>query len=213
LATPVIWTIDWTRLLPPFAAAYLSPTAGSQFPHFPWMGFILLGAGLGQLYARWGAGNLSAFAQRALIAPGIVLVAVASFIRPRGDLLFGSGPGGFVPVEMMTRVGSCLIILAAFAHLSRRLTRLPHVFGAVAQESLLIYFVHLCIVYGSVWNTGLVQGFGASQTPAQTIVFVVLVVTSMAALAWYWNHLKHLRPKVARWISYATGTGMLIWLL
>ena len=59
---PLVWTIDWTRALPPFAAAYFSPATGSQFPLFPWMGFILLGAGLGQLYARWGASDLSAFA-------------------------------------------------------------------------------------------------------------------------------------------------------
>src|SRR6185436_6912147 len=96
IVTPVVWTFDWTRALPPFAAAYLSPATGSQFPLFPWMGFILLGAGLGQLYARWGAGDLSAFAQRALIAPGVILVIVAAAVRPRPDLLFGSGAGNFV---------------------------------------------------------------------------------------------------------------------
>ena len=212
-ATPIVWTIDWTTVLPPFAAAYLSPATGSQFPLFPWMGFILLGAGLGQLYARWGASDLSAFAQLALIAPGVVLVAVASLVRSRADSVFGSGPGGFVPVEMMTRIGACLIILAAFAHLSRRLNRLPHVFGAVAQESLLIYFVHLCIVYGSVWNAGLVQLFGATRTPAQTIGFVILVVSSMAALAWYWNGFKHVRPRAARVLTYAVGAFLLIRLL
>ena len=133
ILTPVVWAFDWTRVLPPFAAAYLSPATGSQFPLFPWMGFILLGAGLGQLYARWGASDLSAFAQRALIAPGVVLVALASFLRVRFDVVFGPGPGGVVPVEVMTRIGACLIIMAAFAHLSRRLNRMPHVFGAVAQ--------------------------------------------------------------------------------
>jgi uncharacterized membrane protein len=213
LATPLVWTCDWTRVLPPFAAAYFSPATGSQFPLFPWMGFILLGAGLGQLYARWGANDLSAFAQRALIAPGIVLVAIAAVFRPRPELLFGSGPGNFVPGEMMMRIGACLIILAAFAHLSRRLSRLPHIFGAVAQESLLIYFVHLCIVYGSVWNTGLVQLYGASRTPVQTVFFVALVVSAMAGLAYYWNWLKHVRPKAARWISYGTGAALLVRLL
>ena len=212
-ATPVVWTIDWTGVLPPFAAAYFSQATGSQFPLFPWMGFILLGAGLGQLYARWGASDLSAFAQRALIAPGIVLVAVGFAVKPRADMLFGSGPGGFVPVEMMTSIGACLIILAAFAHLSRRLNRLPHVFGASAQESLLIYFVHLCIVYGSVWNPGLVQLYGGTRTPTQTILFVVLVVSSMAALALYWNNFKHLRPRAARTVSYLVGAVLLIRLL
>jgi len=211
--TPAVWTVDWTRLLPPFAAAYFSQSTGSQFPLFPWVGFILLGAGLGQLYARWGASDLPAFALRALLAPGIVLVIAASLLRPWNAALFGSGPGAFVPAEILIRIGACLIILAAFAHMSRRINRLPHVFGAAAQESLLIYFVHLCIVYGSVWNPGLLQLYGPTRTPAQTIVLVLLVVSSMAALAWYWNGFKHVKPKAARWVSYAVGASMVLWLL
>jgi uncharacterized membrane protein len=209
VVTPLLWTVDWGRVLPPFAAAYLSPATGSQFPLFPWMGFVLLGAGLGQLYARWGAGDLSAFAQRALIAPGVILVVLASLLKSRAEPLFGAGPGSFVPAEVMTRIGACLLILAAFAHLSRRIDRLPHVFGATAQESLLIYFVHLCIVYGSVWNVGLVQIFGPTRTPEQTIVLVIVVVSSMAALAYYWNWFKHVNPRAAKWVSYAIG-GVLV---
>ena len=212
-ATPAVWEVDWTQQMPAFAAAYFSQALGSQFPVFPWMGFILLGAGLGQLYARWGASDLSAFAQRALIAPGVVLTCAAFALRPRATMFFGSGPGSFVPAEIMLRIGACLIILAAFAHLSRRIHRLPHVFGAVAQESLLIYFVHLCIVYGSVWNTGLIQFFGASLTPLQTLFFVALVVSSMAVLAWYWNGFKHVRPRGAKWVSYAVGAALIIRLL
>ncbi len=209
LLTPAIWEIDWSSRLPAFVAAYFSQATGSQFPLFPWMSFTLLGASLGQLYARWGAGDLSAFAQRALILPGVLLVCASLALRPRAAQLFGTGPGDFVPAEIMLRMGACLIILAAFAHLSRKLHRLPHVFGAVAQESLLIYFVHLCIVYGSVWNAGLVQFYGASRTPLQTAAFVALVVGSMALLAWYWNYFKHVRPKAARWVSYIVG-GVLV---
>jgi uncharacterized membrane protein len=211
--TPLVWKIEWSRVLPAAMAAYLSPVSGSQFPLFPWMGFILLGAGLGQLYARWGAGDLTAFAQRALIAPGLGLLALAAFVRTRPETFFGSGPGAFVPGEMMMRIGSCLTILAAFAYLSRRINRLPHVFGAVAQESLLIYFVHLCIVYGSVWNTGLVQIYGPTRNPLQTIVCVAFVVSSMALLAWYWNWFKHVRPRGARLTSYAVGLALLYRLL
>jgi uncharacterized membrane protein len=213
LFTPSIWEIDWTRRLPPFAAAYFSQASGSQFPLFPWMSFILLGAGLGQLYARWGASDLSAFAQRALIFPGVVLVCISYALRPRTSQFFGFGPGNFVPGEIMMRVGACLLILAAFAHLSRYINRLPHIFGAVAQESLLIYFVHLCIVYGSVWNAGLVQFYGASRTPLQTLALVVLVIGSMVLLAWYWNGFKHVRPKAARGVSYVVGAALVLRLI
>jgi hypothetical protein len=150
VATPYVWSTDWTGTFPVAAAAYLS---------------------------------------------------------------FGSGPGAIVPSQVLVRVGTCLLLLAGIAHVSRRMTSLPHVFGAVAQESLLIYFVHLCIVYGSVWNPGLVRLHGASLGPAATLFWVVAVIASMAALAWYWNWWKHARPRAARWISVATLGALFLWLL
>ena len=212
-ATPAVWRIDWTRMMPPFAAAYMSQATGSQFPLFPWMGFILLGAGLGQLYARWGASDLSTFGQRALIGPGVTLVVAGNLLKSQEEALFGAGPGSFVPAEVMLRIGACLIILAAFAHLSRRINRLPHIFGAVAQESLLIYFVHLCIVYGSIWNAGLYQFYGDALGPGATVLAVVAVVLPMIALASQWNGLKHHRPRVARLVAVTIGVGLAGWLI
>ena len=87
--------------------------------------------------ARWGAAHLSTFAQLALLVPGVSMVLIATALRAAPIALFGTGPGSIVPSEVLTRVGACLIILAAIAHLSRRITRLPHVFGAVAAYLLL----------------------------------------------------------------------------
>jgi len=94
-----------------------------------------------------------------------------------------------------------------------RLSRLPHVFGAVAQETLVIYFVHLCIVYGSVWNTGLAQAYGPTLTPRQTLLAVAIVLGSMVAVAFYWNRWKHVRPQMARWSSVAAGAVLIYRLL
>jgi hypothetical protein len=213
LVTPVAWSTEWRAWLTPSAAAYFSPAAGSLFPLFPWIAFVFVGAGLGQLYARWGAANLPQFAGRVLLLPGAGMLAAAAALRVVRPDAFGTGPGAFVPSEVLLRVGSCLVILAAIAYLSRRLSRLPHVFGAVAQESLLVYFVHLCIVYGSVWNRGLAQAYGARMPPGQTLVMVVMVIVSMAALAWTWNWYKHVRPRMAQWTSWGVGAFLLFRLL
>jgi uncharacterized membrane protein len=212
-ATPLVWSLEWDALVPSSLSAYLGPGLGSLFPLFPWAAFVLLGAGFGGLYARWGAAHLASFTRLALLLPGALMIAAASGIRRSPWPLMGTGPGGSIPSEVLVRAGACLLMLAAIAYLSRRLTRLPHVFGAVAQESLLIYFVHLCIVYGSVWNRGLSQAFGPTLTPAQTLVFVLLVIASMVGLAWYWNWWKHARPRAARWTSLAAGALLLYRLL
>jgi uncharacterized membrane protein len=67
--TPLMWTTDWSRWLPMGLWAYLSPVYGPNvplFPLFPWSAFILVGAGLGQIYARWGGAHLGDFAVRAV---------------------------------------------------------------------------------------------------------------------------------------------------
>jgi uncharacterized membrane protein len=211
-AAPAMWRTDWTGLLPLGLASYLSPGTGSQFPLFPWAGFVLIGAGAGQIYARWSAAHLGAFASWGMLVPGVVLTLVAYNL---GASPSPSGVDDFswVPGQILLRTGVCLITLALVAYASDRIDQLPHVFGAVAQESLVVYFVHLCIVYGSIWNAGLYRFYGDSLGPGATVLAVVAVVLPMIALAWHWNGLKHQRPRVARLVAVAMGVGLAGWLI
>jgi uncharacterized membrane protein len=204
VAAPFMWAVDWTAWLPLGLAAYLMPILGTQlplFPLFPWSAFVLGGASLGQIYARWGSANLTRFTWAALLAPGVALLGLNLVLRMPRVAAWWSGPGASIPVEVTMRVGTCLLILAVIAFASRRVTSLPHVFSAVAQETLVIYFVHLCLVYGSVWGQGLWQIYGPTLDPLQTFKFVVVLIASMVALAWWWNWLKHARPRAARWVA------------
>ena len=199
-ASPFMWATDWSGRMPAALAAYLSPGTGSQFPLFPWSAYVFIGAGAGQLYARWGAGHLGAFARWGMIAGAILLA---------GALAVDGG----IPGDVAIRTGSCFLILGSIAYLSRYVGQLPHVFGAVAQESLLVYFVHLCIVYGSVWSAGLATYYGTALGPAATLTAVTAVVLAVIALALQWNRLKHARPRLARHVSFATAVVLVGWLI
>lgn len=198
--TPAVWRYDWLAVMPEGLAAYIYPGHGSLFPLFPFAASVLLGAAGGQLYARWGAARLVTFANGVLLGGGGVLVAIGMLWRWTHFDPYGPGEGQFIPGEFILRTGVSMVILAGVAHASRRITRLPHLFGAVAQESLLVYFVHLCIIYGSVWNSGLMQYVGDTLSPAQTLPFVSALVIAMILMAWYWNWYKHHRPRAARWV-------------
>jgi hypothetical protein len=108
-----------------------------------------------------------------------------------------------LPVDLLIRTGACMAIMGVIAHASQRVHRLPRVFGAVAQETLVIYFFHLCVIYGSAWSYGLVQFYGASLGPGQTASIVGGLVVAMSAMAWWWNWLKHARPRAARYTAIA----------
>ena len=212
-ATPAVWSVDWMRHLPLSLAFYASPSEGSLFPIFPWAAFILIGAGAGQLYARWGATHLTAFTNRVLLVPGAMLVAgivgASELALPR----FGSSPWSWVPGEFLLRTGACFVLLGLIAHASRHIVRLPQVFGAVAQESLLIYFVHLGIVYGTIWNTGLRQFYAESLAPGLTALVVAAMFAAMTLFAWHWNRLKDVQPRAARWVCVAVGAALILLLV
>jgi uncharacterized membrane protein len=193
-AAPAFWREEWGIVLPPAVAAYLSPAGGSQFPLFPWASYVFLGAGAGQLYARWGAAHLAYYEVWAMLLPGVALMLAGGMIG-----------GGSIPSDVAIRSGACLLVLAAIAHASRSLTQLPHVFGAVAQESLVVYFVHLCLVYGSIWSPGLTHLFGNTLGLFPTMLAACALVAAMVALAWQWNRLKHVRPVAARRVALAAG--------
>lgn len=213
LITPLIWRIDWPSRVPLWMAAYLSPAAGSQFSLFPWSGYVLVGVALGQWYLRWGTARHDWYANVALFAPGLGLVTVAFVIGALPAALVGADAWNAVPNQVALRMGASLMLLSLVARVSQRLTRLPHVFGAVAQETLLIYFVHLCIVYGSIWNRGLAQIYGPTLGPWQTVLFVVLLLAAMAGLAVYWNWWKHTKPRAARWTALVAGAVLVYRLL
>jgi uncharacterized membrane protein len=213
LAAPAVWDTDWSRVLPAGVAAYLSPTTGSLFPLVPWCAFILAGAALGQMYARWGAAHIPAYANRVLILPGVAAALAGQWMTDYQVQLFGAGPYAFVPGNILLRAGVCLLIVGAIAHASRALTELPHMFGAVAQESLLVYGLHLLIVFGSVWAPGLLSLYGPTLTPMQLLPIVVLLISSMALAAYGWNWLKHTHRNVAWWSSVAVGGLMLVRLI
>ena len=198
---------------PAWLAAYLSPNSGSLFPLVPWSAFVLAGAALGQIYARWGAAHHVRYANRALLIPGVVLIITALWLTEHQVALFGTTPHSYVPGNILLRAGASLLIVGLIAHASRGIGQLPHVFGAVAQESLLIYVLHLGIVYGSVWAPGLLNIYGVTLTPWQLLPIVIGLIATMTLAAYSWNWLKHTHRTVAWWTMTAVVSGMIVRLL
>src|SRR5688572_16779838 len=204
--SPASWATDWSRWLPTWAWGYLAPVLGPSFPLFPaipWSAFILVGAALGQIYSSWGGSHLEGFANRVLLIPGALLVAVGYGAAYLPLAVFANGARSVLPVDLLIRTGACMAIMGVIAHASQRVDRLPRVFGAVAQETLVIYFFHLCVIYGSAWSYGLVQFYGASLGPWQPAGLVGGLGVAVPVMAWWWNWLKHARPRAARYTAIA----------
>jgi hypothetical protein len=70
--------------------------------------------------------------------------------------------------------------------------------------------VHLCVVYGSVWNPGLAHVLAHRMAPGPLLPLVLALIGAMALLAWHWNAWKHTRPALVRRIVVVTSGLMVL---
>jgi hypothetical protein len=143
----------------------------------------------------------------------VVLSSAAVLMRafawePLGAVNLGAGR----PSQFLLQIGLVSVLLASLATLvDRRPVRVPRL-EDFAQESLTIYVVHVCIVYGSPWNRGLRQMLGPTLGPATVGLFVVGLWTAMAVLGLTWSAYKRASPVWAGRLRLAT-LGVLVVLL
>jgi len=201
---PWLWRLGSDLPLPEFLAAYLVPATGSIFPLFPWLAYCALGAALGTAYAADGTTASGLRLARRLAPVGAGMLALSLAVRatameiPVMEALLVSGPSPVRPSQFLFQAGWVCLVLALLAALSDtvRGRRLP-VLQAFARESLVVYVVHLPLVYGSAWNYGLRQRVGASLPPAAVVACVLLMWGAMALLALQWSGLKARSPVAA----------------
>jgi uncharacterized membrane protein len=200
--TPLAWAVDWTKFLSMPLAPYFNSQTGSYFPLLPWAGYVFFGAALGYQLREWS--RVSGKAVRRLAASGAMLGAAGLLLSRPLMALYGSLDFWRTsPSFFLIRAACVCFLLAFFAWLTVRFKTPEGACRALAQESLLIYFVHVCILYGSIWNVGLRQAVGATLGPLPTLGGIVLLVLAMTLLAWTWNWLKRAEPRRSYLLRFA----------
>lgn len=208
LLGPLAWKVGWTSFVPVFFAAYLSSATGSLFPLFPWAAYILFGAALGAWFVARSGQEGTGDASVPFLTMGATLVVAAAILHrlpfsPYGAIEFWR----ISPNLFLAKAGSVLLVLAAAVRLTRSRSSVPRVVSILSRESLIIYFVHVCILYGSIWNDGLFQLIGPRLSVTATAGWAVVLSASMALLAYVWHECKqrsvHLPPLIRAGIAVA----------
>ncbi len=180
--------IEWINFLPHPIAAYFSTGTGSLFPLFPWAGYVVLGGALGSYLAKNPMIFKSPKFSLMLTGIGLILL-LLSYIG--GDIakVFGYNLDNS-STSLLTisfRLGFVLLLNALVSYISISVETIPRIFILVGRNTLLIYVVHLMILYGSAWNIGLNNYWGKSLYPAQTISIAIAMIVTMTTLVWLIN--------------------------
>ena len=184
LLAPIFANINWTAFLPVPLAGYFYKGTGSHFPLFPWVGYVIAGGVFGSYLARNPMVFKTAkFSYKVFLTGGIILGS-ALIIDILIQNFYSAGIENWPdsPLLSFIRLGFVLMLNAVVAFISLKVETIPRFLILVGRNTLLIYIVHLMILYGSAWNPGLILLFNQSLNVWNTVGFAIAMLTLMSLL-------------------------------
>lgn len=194
LINPTWIAYEWD-FLPIVLRNYFDADNGSIFLPVPWLGFTLLGAGLGwHLFHK-------TYLYRTWYWPAILLISglTIHFFSTKGLLLLNQWTGweNFLQLAydnvLFWRFGHVLIIISLFIFLEKIIT-FPPLMLKIGSETLTIYATHYVVLYGTWLGIG-IKTFGQfTWHPVPVIIGAILFV--LAAII-YIKYIEEIRTKLA----------------
>ena len=190
-ASPFLYKVDWRNFLPELIAAYFYTGTGSLFPLFPWAGYVVVGGVLGTYLAEnplvFKTTRFSiiiaifggAFILVALISQNILSAYNFQIVSPQIE-----------PNTIFFRMGFVLLLTSAVSLISLRVNHIPQLIILAGRNTLLIYVVHLIILYGSAWSPGLNLIWGYSFTGWQSFIAALMMILLMTFMVLIIHKLK-----------------------
>ncbi len=163
---------DVVRSLPDFLAAYFVYDFGSVFTLFPWLGYLFLGAAVSVTLKK--RENEFPVFRLAAAAFAVFFVATVTYRILFGETYFS------IIAERASFVTALFFVI--FLQAKNKKSASP-VLTALGKNTLLIYAVHLVVLYGSPASLGFYQLFPHSLSVAETVIAVLLMEGIMFYIA------------------------------
>jgi uncharacterized membrane protein len=213
--TPWTWAQDFTTRLPLFLAMFLNPHGVSLFPLFPWISFVLAGSCVGHLFLNSIEKRADAGLMRWAFYFGAAAIAFGWLARTV-PLFHAWNPGYYKtsPLYVLVRLGCVAVLCAGLYAMEKRFDWVPGGIRLAGQESLLVYTLHLMLIFGVLRGKGVAAVLGLEAGYAACFLMSVAIIILMLGLAALWHRLKRNRPKVARTtLAVLCGIILLLFIL
>ncbi len=188
-ASPLMANLDW-RGTPRLLQEYLVPGPGrGRFPFFPNVAYIAFGQAIGAVVKRTMEERLDRLMQWSMLI-GFSMIFIAQYFSNLPYSLYTNANFWTDSPALVTiRVGICLMTLAgAYLWTEYCAGSGWSWMQAMGKNSLMVYWVHVMIVYGS-----LVQPIKRALTVEQSALATVIVTLMMVLLSALWLRWKSRR--------------------
>jgi len=195
IVSPFLWKIELANYVHIAIANYFNGLHDSLFPLFPWLNFLLAGAVFAKYFVDARERNIE--------EKFIKLSAITGFAVLLLGHLFYSGlfPKTITsiipnPVFYLERLGY-IFVLFFFCWLAEKKisTKKSFILDA-SRESLLVYWLHLIIIFGAFWGgKSLAMIIGAKLNALEALMAAIILISLMIIAAKIWSWLKKNYPK------------------
>ena len=211
LVTPWMWAQDFRRLMPLSMALFLNPHGISLFPLFPWISFLLAGCCASCLFLRATEGKLDARFMRNSVIVGATMIAAGLLLRMTPYSL--PGQANFYttsPLYVIIRIGCVLLICALLYWLEKYIHWIPKPVRLAGQESLLVYGVHLWVIFALLRGKHVGPVLGLEAGYVRCFIMSAIIIVFMLWLARNWHALKTNYPRFTKLAQAAAVIIMII---
>jgi uncharacterized membrane protein len=190
--SPLVSGIGWTNYLPIPIAGYFYEKTGSLFPFFPWAGYLLCGAMLGSYLAK----NPSVFKTTQfslkLAVWGAILIFFFAVLKSIENSTENETSKYWIDSFglISLRMGFVLSLNSIVSFISLKMNSIPKLLVLIGRNTLLIYVVHLVLLFGSAWSPGLILLFDRGLGIWGTIGMAFLMIVAMTLMVIVIHRLK-----------------------
>jgi uncharacterized membrane protein len=204
-AGPFVWAARLSTHLPLFLGAYLDPSvAPSQFPIFPFASFVLAGTVAGAWLGRTDHVTRRRRALRAALVLAGAGLPLALVLRGRVDFWSVS------PAYALLRMAGLALVLCAVEWATARDMAGTRVLGLLGHETLLVYVLHLVILFGGVLGHSPLTAYAGRLGFGGALAALVAMLPVLYVAAWCWHRFKMRRPHDAH-LALAFITVLVAW--
>ncbi len=194
-------SVEWINILPVVFASYLSDSYGSLFPLFPWLGYMFAGACFGLLLSRKDEIAKPKLALYVLLAACLLIL--LSFLLQLVNYSFFEASAKWLSSFSFSlwRLSIVLLINTVVIIGVSKIRELPGIVQLYGKHSLMIYVVHLIIIYGSAVIAGLTYVYGQSLTLLECLLVFVIMNIAIIGMCLLIEIIKNNKLSIATYIN------------